>query len=172
MLNIIDKLKLRIIFSVFSLVIFSLFFVGKASAATLSVSPNNATVSVGNIISVRVVTNTQGESINNAEATVQFPSDLLEVVSVNNGGFIQADFPVQNSFDNTAGTIDYAIAQPNGTPINGSGTLLEVVFRAKASGNSPIYFQETQAAPTGILLSDSNGSSIKASLANGGASVQ
>ena len=77
------------------------------------------------------------------------------------------DFIVQKTFDNAAGTIDYAVAQIDRPPANGDGTLFEIVFRAKALGQSPILFRETQAAPRGILLSDSTGAAIQASLVNG-----
>jgi len=47
-------------------------FTEEALAATLSFSPSPASVSVGNIVSVKVVVNTSGEAINNAEALFNF----------------------------------------------------------------------------------------------------
>jgi len=141
--NITNKLKLKIVLSVFFLLIFSLFFSCKADAATLSVLPNNATVSVGNIISVRVVTNTQGDSINNVESTVQFPSDLLEVVSVNKDSSIFSLWVEEPKFSNSAGTVTFngGVANPG---FNGSnGTLVSITFRAKKTGTASIIFSNS-----------------------------
>lgn len=106
------------------------------------------------------------------ESHLSFDANVLEVVKVINGDFVKADFSVQNTFDNAAGTIDYAIAQINSAPAKGSGTLFEIVFRAKAAGDSPIRFRGTQAAPAGILLSDPNGIVLQVSLMEGSVSVK
>ncbi|MBI5965616.1 MAG: hypothetical protein HY863_19235 [Chloroflexi bacterium] len=105
------------------------------------------------------------------EVHLSFGPGVLEVVQLNDGGFIQVDFAVQNTFDNTAGTIDYAVAQINRPPSNGSGVLFEIVFRAKAAGESLVSFREMPAVPTGALLSDSNGTAILATLTEGKVSV-
>ena len=105
------------------------------------------------------------------EVHLSFDANVLEVIELNNGNFIKPDFVIQNTFDNAAGTIDYAVAQINRPPANGGGTLFEIVFRAKAEGQSPIRFRETQAAPTGVLLSDSNGIAIQVSLTSGNVNI-
>jgi len=105
------------------------------------------------------------------EVHLSFDANVLEVIELKDGGFIKPDFVIQNTFDNAAGTIDYAVAQIDRPPANGSGTLFEIVFRAKARGQSPIRFRETQAAPAGVLLSDSNGMAIQVSLINGNVNV-
>ena len=98
------------------------------------------------------------------EVHLSFDPSVLEVMELKNGEFIQADFMVQNTFDNAAGTIDYAVAQIDSPPAKGSGTLLEIIFRTKAPGQTSIHLRGTQAAPAGILLSDSNGQEIPVSL--------
>lgn len=101
------------------------------------------------------------------EVHLSFDAEALQVLELNNGGFIKADFILQNTFDNVAGTIDYAVAQIGRPPANGSGPLLEIVFHAKAPGESPILFRGTPAAPEGVLLSDSAGTAIPVSLIEG-----
>ncbi|HXQ37359.1 MAG TPA: cohesin domain-containing protein [Anaerolineales bacterium] len=105
------------------------------------------------------------------EMHLSFDANVLEVTELIDGGFIKPDFIVQKTFDNAAGTIDYAVAQIDRPPANGNGTLFEIVFRAKALGQSPIHFRETQAAPMGMLLSDSTGTAIQVSLINGSIDV-
>jgi hypothetical protein len=105
------------------------------------------------------------------EAHLTFDSYTLEVLELHDGGFIKADFVVQSTFDNAAGTIDYAVAQIDRPSANGSGTLFEIVFRVKAQGKSQIRFREMQAVPEGALFSDSNGMAIQVSLRNGSIEV-
>ncbi len=140
------------------------------SGTVIKVEPSVSPVKVNDTVKVPI----NVENIANLTAIeihLSFNASVLEVVELNDGDFIKADFVVQNTFDNAAGTIDYAVAQINHAPANGSGTLCEIVFRAKASGNSPISFRETQAALAGALLSDSNGTAIQVSLTNGNVSV-
>ncbi len=141
------------------------------AGAVVKVEPLAAGFQVNDTITVPI----KAENIANLtalEVHLSFDPAVLEVVSVRDGGFLKANFPVQNTFDNVAGTVDYAVAQIDGMPANGSGILLEVVFRAKASGEAPVRFRSTQAAPVGILLSDANGVAIKASFADGNVTVR
>jgi LysM repeat protein len=94
------------------------------------------------------------------EIHLAFNPAVLEVVELANGGFLVADFTVQNTFDNTAGTIDYAIAQLNADPADGGGALLRIKFRGKSNGASDLSLRPVPATPGGILLADINGSSI------------
>jgi len=135
----------------------------KVEPSVPSIQVNNtglAPVQVGNIANLTAF-----------EVHLSFDANVLEVIELNDGGFIKPDFVIQNTFDNAAGTIDYAVAQIDRPPANGSGTLFEIVFRAKARGQSPIRFRETPAVPAGVLLSDSNGMAIQVSLINGNVKV-
>src|SRR5215207_4714606 len=105
------------------------------------------------------------------EVHLSFDAHILEVVELQNGKFIKPDFILENSFDNGAGTIDYAVAQINDPPAKGSGTLFTLILRAKAEGRSPLYFRETQAAPAGALFSNSDGMAIQVSLMDGSVNV-
>ena len=99
-----------------------------------------------------------------AEAHLAFDPALLEVVAIQDGDFLQPDFVVQNVFDNSAGTIDYAVAQLDRPAADGSGALLVVEFRAKAAGETTIRFRSTPAASAGALLADADGGAIQVSL--------
>lgn len=101
------------------------------------------------------------------ELHLAFDPAKLEVVELKNGGLLTADFVVQNTFDNQAGTIDYAIAQIGRDPVHGSGSILEIVFLANASGSSDLLFRQTAASPLGALLSNSNGQAIEFTAVNG-----
>ncbi len=116
--------------------------INKVEAATLSFSPSSTTVSEGNIVSIKVVTNTLGKSVNNAEATIQFPTDLLEVVSVNKSNSIFSLWVEEPKFSNAAGTVSFngGVSNPGYTGSN--GTLATITFKAKKSGVATVLFAD------------------------------
>jgi hypothetical protein len=142
-----------------------------ASGPVVKVQPPEAAPRVGETLRVQV----RAENIaalTAFEAHLSFDASRLEVVQVDEGGFVQADYNVQNSFDNAAGTLDYAVAQIDRPAASGSGVLFEIVFRAKAAGGAWVRFRETPAAPAGAILSDPQGLAIKLSLADGSLQIE
>jgi len=142
----------------------------KPSVPAVRVEPSALSLQVNDTARVSVTVEDIADLIA-FEAHLSFDASVLEVIELNNLGFIEPDFIVQNTFDNTAGTIDYAVAQIDRPPANGSGPLFEIVFRAAARGRSSILFHGTQAAPEGALLSDSGGIAIPVSLIAGSVTV-
>ena len=135
-------------------------------AAAVRVDPSTSSVQANNTTNVAI----KADNISNLiafELHLSFNPSILEVTGLSNGGFVAADFVAQNVFDNAAGTIDYAVAQMNRPPAQGSGTLLNITFRAKAEGSSTVTTRATPAAPSGLILSDANGMAISASWAAG-----
>lgn len=106
------------------------------------------------------------------EVHLSFDPAVLEVLRLEEGDLVKADFTVQNIFDNTAGTIDYAVAQINRPPASGSGVLFEIIFRARGTGQSPIRFHGVSAAPEGLLLADSQGMAIPVTFNDGNVTVK
>ncbi|MBI5354699.1 MAG: LysM peptidoglycan-binding domain-containing protein [Chloroflexi bacterium] len=140
------------------------------SGTVVRVDPVNVSAQVNDNFTVAIkvdnVTN-----LTAAELHLSFNPAVLEVVGTSNGGFIAADFLAQNLFDNVAGTVDYAVAQMNRPAAQGSGILLNIVFKARGNGISSIALRSTQAVPSGLILSDQNGAAIQASWTNGNANV-
>jgi len=141
------------------------------SAAMIKVDAPVSSVQVNDTVKVPIKAENVAD-LTALEVHLSFDASVLEVIQVNDGDLIKADFKVQNVFDNTAGTVDYAVAQINRPPASGSGALFEIVFRAKASGNSFIRFRGTDAAPAGVLLSDANGKAIQVTLIDGDLKVK
>jgi hypothetical protein len=100
-------------------------------------------VSIGNIVSVKVLVNTEGKIINNAEATVQFPTDLLDVISVSKNSSIFSLWVEDPKFSNYAGTITLNGGLPNPGYAGASGEVVSIVFKAKKSGNASIVFSDS-----------------------------
>lgn len=127
-----------------TLIVIICFFVAQNSdAATLSLTPSTSSVTVGNIVSISVKVNTQGKYINNSEAIIQFPTDLLEVVSISKNSSIFSLWVEEPSFSNTKGQITFngGIANPG---FNGSnGTLAVVTFKAKKAGSASVIYGDS-----------------------------
>jgi len=136
------KFKFLYFFQTLVVAAIILLCVPTARAATLTLVPSTSTVALGNIFSVRVLTNTTGDAINNVEATIQFPTDLLEVVSVSKASSIFTLWVEEPSFSNSTGRIVFngGAANPG---FNGSnGMIASVTFRAKKVGTASIIFAD------------------------------
>lgn len=133
----------------------------EAAGASLFLSPGSGSLRVGEQISVRVVLNTGGTAINAGEATISFPAAQLEVVRLAKGQIfsIWAEEP---HYGNKDGTVRFAGGLPAPGYSGSSGTILTIVFRAKASGTAPINFLEAA-----VLADDGYGTNVLASVSGG-----
>ena len=136
-------------------------FPQKSNAATLSLAPSTSTVTVGNIVSIGVKVNTQGKYINNGEVVIQFPTDLLEVISISKSSSIFSLWVEEPSFSNATGRISFngGVANPG---FNGSsGTIASITFKAKKAGSASLIYgdasiRENDGLGTDILNSKNN----------------
>lgn len=157
--------KLKYFLSIFLLVAFSLLFTQKTYAATLSISPSSVDVSVGKTVTVKVFVNTLDKSINNAEATILFPTDLLSVTSIGKSSSIFSLWVEEPKFSNSTGTITFNGGVPNPGFSGSNGYIASVTFKAKKKGTASILFsdgavRENDGLGTNILTSK-NGSVIQ-----------
>src|SRR3989344_2199055 len=128
------------IFLFFSLFIFSFFGVRAADAATLYFSPSSGNFSVGNVFTVNVLVNTENADINNAETTVNFPSGLLEIISISKSGSIFSLWVEEPSFSNSAGTLSLNGGLPTPGFKGASGKVISATFRVKKAGSASLIF--------------------------------
>ncbi len=103
---------------------------------------------MGEQFTVKVMIESREEAINAAEAVIRFPSAQLEVFKLNKNGSIFSLWAEEPSFENKNGLIRFAGGLPTPGFKRGSGTVLSIVFRAKASGLALIRFEQ------GAILSD------------------
>jgi hypothetical protein len=111
-----------------------------ANAATISIIPDNTSVSVGSIFNANVYVSANGTSINNAEGSISFPPDLLQVISVSNSSSIFNIWLEQPSYSNSTGQISFNGGVPNPGFSSNMGNALRVQFRAIKAGTAPISF--------------------------------
>jgi len=113
-----------------------------AGAATLSIAPSASSISTGNIITVKVIVNTVGKYINNIDSVIQFPTDLLEVVSISKSSSIFSLWVEEPTFSNYTGKIKFngGVSTPG---FNGSsGTVASITFKSKKEGTASIVFTD------------------------------
>ena len=142
-LQFLKKTSLSIICTTFLLVVFSISTAQIVQAASLYISPASSNVSVGNIVSVKILVNTQGKYINNSESIVQFPTDLLEVVSTSKNTSIFSLWVEEPKFSNFEGKITYNGGIPNPGYIGAGGEIISIIFKAKKSGSASIVFSDS-----------------------------
>ena len=152
--------KYLLIFSLF----FFLSFFGRADAATLYLQPSQTQISVGNIVSLQVMVNTSGQTINNAEGIIQYPKDLLEIISLDKTSIFSL-WVEEPNFSNNTGQISFNGGVPNPGYLGSSGKIVSVVFRTKKAGTASVVFLNSAVrANDGLgtdILTAKNGAEIR-----------
>lgn len=106
-----------------------------AQDAGIYLSPAQATIAVGQEITVKVWEKTGQTNIDTIRANIRFPADLLRVEGIKPSD----SFPVSsggNYFDNSNGDISWGQGVYNGTM--GNATVFEIVFSALKQGKAVV----------------------------------
>jgi len=127
---------------------------------TLSIISSKANICNGDVINVAVhIANVV--DLYGFDLRMTFDPTVFEIVSMTDGGFLPSPtFSLADYYDNTNGTLTYAISRyGGGTGANGSGDLLNLQLRVKSPGKTTQFtFVTTGIHPT--LLSTSQSESI------------
>lgn len=131
-----------------------------ANAATLSVSPSTGVYEVGGTFTARVVVNTQGETINAAEGTLQFDPAELTVRSVRKGSVFNL-WTSDPSYSNSAGTVSFSggVTPPGFS--GGAGTVISVTFQTKVAGAPRVTMSDGA-----VLAADGRGTNVLSNMGN------
>lgn len=125
-----------------------------ALAANLSLVSSSGNVNVGDNIQVRIVLSSSDKPANAVSGTINFPSNLLTLNSISKSNSIVNVWPVEPSYSNATGTVNF-----DGVILSGyqgsSGTILTLFFRAKAKGSVNVTFNNTS-----VLAHDGAGTPI------------
>lgn len=141
-------------------------FVSTAEAASLSLSPNTGVYTSGSTFSVKVIVNTDGQSINAAEGTLSFNPKELSVVSVNRSGSIFNLWVAEPAFSNSAGTINFSGGLPSGYS-SSVGNIMNITFRAAGAGTARVSFTNGS-----VLANDGRGTNVLTSMNSGTYTIQ
>lgn len=104
----------------------------------MGLRPSVREVTVGKNFTVAVSLDSQGKTINNAEAVLKFPADLVEAVSVSTGASPLSLWVESPAISQAAGTVSFNGGAPN-PGYSGRGQLMTVTFRAKKAGQAAFY---------------------------------
>ncbi len=142
----------RIFFKVVKFLAFASLFVGFSAGSFAAEFSFIDAKGIGPLVAedglmVDLILDTQGENINALEGTIIFPTDLLELKRVDDGGSIVNYWINRPDFkdDNFAGII------PAG--FNGRAKVLSLIFEVKAGGNDIIDLTDAR-----VLLNDGKAS--------------
>lgn len=135
-------------------------------AATLRVVPSTASVSSGETISVAVSISSTDQAMNATEGVVTFPTNLLQVASISKSGSILGLWVQEPTYSNTVGTVNFEGIALNPGYQGANGTVLTIVFRARAEGSAPLSI-----ADASVLANDGNGTEILTNTSGGTVSI-
>lgn len=130
-----------------------------AQAATntrIYLTPSSGRLNLGNEFEIEVLADTQGSSVNTAEANLTFSSNTLELLSVTQGSTFVLPTPDSKLVEGNTIYIGGGLPTPG---YNGkSGVIGVLKFRAKAIGRATVNLTRGR-----MLLNDGNGSSANVS---------
>ena len=130
-----------------------------AQAATLSLSPQFASYTVGSLIPVNVYVSSLDQAMNAVSAAVSFPKDKLDVVTLSKDGSIINLWVRDPSISATLGRVSFSGIVLNPGFTGSGGKLMTIVFRAKAPGAALINFDSGS-----VLANDGLGTEILTTL--------
>jgi hypothetical protein len=137
-----------------------------AEAASLYLSPATGVHQANSTFSVRVMVNTQGQSINAADASLSFNPRELSVVSVNRSSSIFNLWVTEPTFSNSVGSINFSGGLPSGYS-GTAGTVMTITFRAVGSGTARVNFSNGS-----VLANDGRGTNVLTTMNGGTYTIQ
>jgi hypothetical protein len=153
--NIFITVRSKWLVAVFVTVAVFMFHSNSVHAATLGISPANENVSAGNTFIVRVIVDSQGQSINAVSGGLTFSNDLLTLTSISKNNSIVSLWAQDPSYSNSSGTASFQGVILNG--FSGTGTVLTVAFKAKSAGIATIGLASSSSS---VLLNDGQGTNV------------
>lgn len=138
------------------------------AAASLYLSPANATVTTGATFSVSIYTNTGGDNVNGVEAHLVYPTSTLQFQSIDATG---SAFEVQAINSGAGGSVE--VTRGTVTPKSGTLFLAKVTFKAVATGSANVSFtsQSLVSKPGGVnILGSTTGGSYNIVASSSGSS--
>ncbi len=133
-----------------------------ADAATLQINSSAANISVGDTATLYISLNSEGVAVNNADATIKFPSDQFDVLSISKTGSVFSLWVEEPSFSNSNGQITFNGGIPTPGFMGNQGSVVSVVVRAKSAGQGEFSF-----ADAAVRANDGLGTNVLSSSRSG-----
>ena len=129
-----------------------LFAIAQTGGATMSISPDSGTYSVGKAFTVNIVVDS-ADGFNTGNATLNFDPNILAATGVSKGSSAFSLWAVEPAFDNAKGTVNFEGG--NTAPLTGKKTILSVSFKALKEGKAELSFSAGS-----VLAADGKGTDI------------
>ena len=126
----------------------------EAAQASLFFSPSSGIYQKGSTFSVRVRVDSDGSSINAAQAKILFSQEILEVKSISKTGSIFTLWPEEPIFSNSRGEVSFKGGVPS-PGFTGTSNILTINFQGKKTGQARISFSNAE-----VLAADGRGTNI------------
>lgn len=136
------------------IVLAAIFFAFNAEAATLNLIPDNRSLKIGQEFSVDLKVNTNGVSINAAQATVNFPNNILTLLSVDKANSIFNFWVEEPTISNQNGNLKLIGGTPSGLS-GGALQILRLKFKATGSGSANLTISDAV-----VTASDGKGTNV------------
>lgn len=151
--------KFHILFILLFFVFFVLLpsFTNAKPSASLYFLPNSGSFNFSETISIRIIVDTGGQTINAIEDKISFSSDILKVVNISKEAGILKLWIQEPAYDNTTGIVTFGGGIPN-PGFTGVGRIFMITFEAKDAGSAWVKFDFAQ-----VLANDGLGTNILAS---------
>jgi hypothetical protein len=117
-----------------------LFPFAQVSAATLYLSPASGAHTVGDVVTVTMLVNTEGQASNSVEAVLAYPTKFFEVVSISKFNSILSLWVEEPAFSNSSGSITLSGGLPTPGYTGTAGKIVSVTFKAKTAGSASFIF--------------------------------
>jgi hypothetical protein len=111
-----------------------------ANAAMLRAGSSKSTVTVGDTAVISFYIDTQSQIINNGEAVITYPKDIVSVNSISTQGSVFGMWVEQPSFSNATGKITFNGGVPNPGYQGARGLLFTAIVTAKKAGVATLAF--------------------------------
>lgn len=117
-------------------------FASPLFAATLSLNPSRAQLTVGDTFSVQVTVDSQGKPVNNAEGILHFPAGSVSVESIDSANSIFGLWPEQPAYSNTSGIVSFNGGAVNPGYSGPGGRVVSVTLKALKAGAVPLTLSD------------------------------
>lgn len=135
----------------------------EAAGASLYLSPNNGTFTVGGTFDVSVFANTGNNNVNAVKVELKFDPQKLQIANPAAGKSFISIWIAPPSYSNTEGVLSFQGGVPTPGINTSSGLISTITFRAVTPGETKIYFLNSSK----MLLDDGKGTDILSSLGKG-----
>lgn len=146
---------------IFSIIFLISFFATHVEASVLGVYPSASSANVGNIVPVKVLVSTKGQTINNVEGIISYSTDLLEVTSLSKNGSIFSLWFDDPSFSNNSGEVLFNGGLPSPGYSGNSGEVITILFRTKKPGIASLVLKNSS-----VRANDGLGTNVLESTVN------